>query len=139
MTRGKVYLYIPYTRTVRPCRLNFDDICSWSWGFGGTGALGHGGDRDHALPKLVGNDQLQMKPNRLGQAKVRSISCGPAHTIAECADGRVFAWGCGDNGRLCLDDVHDRALPVCILNGHSGDANHGIRKAFQSTADRCEV
>ena len=34
--------------------------------------------------------------------RVRSVSCGAAHTGVVTDDGEVYVWGCGDGGRLGL-------------------------------------
>ena len=60
-------------------------------GSGASGSLGHGGTTDVAQLKIV--DSL------LG-VSIRQVACGKSHVLALSADQQVYAWGCGDNGKL---------------------------------------
>ena len=66
-----------------------------TWGYGGDGRLGHGNEYDQLNPTLV--EALE------GHLAVQVV-CGELHTGALTADGKVFTWGLGKDGRL-----------VCIL------------------------
>ena len=39
---------------------------------------------------------------------ITHISCGPEHTIAVGDGGQVYAWGCGDAGRLGTGNTDDQ-------------------------------
>ena len=43
-----------------------------------------------------------------------SIASRGVHALALSDDGEVFAWGCGDNGRLGCGDVEDREVPTRV-------------------------
>lgn len=71
----------------------------YMWGSASTGKLGlqEGDDKCYAIvPLKVGF----MHPN----ITIRRVACGAAHTIALTTEGKVYAWGCGDGGRLGLGD-----------------------------------
>ena len=48
-----------------------------------------------------------------------SISCGARHVVAVTSSGDVFAWGCGEDGRLGLgsDETHCRPMKVPLEEG----------------------
>jgi len=77
----------------------------WSWGFGGFGQLGHG------------HEQIQMQPKKIeafaGQHVV-AVSAGGRHSLALAADGAVWSWGGGANGRLGHGDQQSQLLPKKI-------------------------
>ena len=74
---------------------------AFTCGVGASGALGHGGTGDEALPRLV--TRLQG---------VQSAAAGSAHTLFLCLGGALFACGSGEDGALGLADGRDKALPV---------------------------
>jgi RCC1 and BTB domain-containing protein len=57
----------------------------YTWGFGNEGQLGHGDKSDQFLPRKIANLQ----------AKVKSISCGGAHTAMLTEKGRLLMVGRG--------------------------------------------
>jgi len=63
----------------------------WSWGFGGSGQLGHGNWQDQLLPKKV---------EAFAGQRVVAVSAGARHSIAITADGAAWSWGGGGQGRL---------------------------------------
>ena len=76
-----------------------------SWGWGESGALGHGVKRDELLPRLI--DALPP---------VRHCSAGDAYTLAVCAArGELHAWGEDEYGRLGLgDESGTRLVPTAV-------------------------
>jgi alpha-tubulin suppressor-like RCC1 family protein len=72
-----------------------DDGKVFTWGWGGnvltSGSLGHGDQVSIATPKQV---------QALDSEKIVQISSGYENCLALTADGRVFSWGNGANGRL---------------------------------------
>ena len=82
----------------------------WSWGYGGTGRLGHGLSYEEGH----GYEEAQLLPKKLealaGQ-RVVAISAGEAHSLALTADGAVWSWGGGYDGRLGHGDQQSLALP----------------------------
>ena len=80
------------------------DGSAWSWGSGGNGQLGHGGDQHQQL--------LPKKIEALAGRRVVAVSAaaGP-HSLAITADGAVWSWGWGANGRLGHGDEQYQLLP----------------------------
>ena len=75
-----------------------------SWGWGESGALGHGMRQDELLPRLI--DALPQ---------VRHCSAGDAYTLAVSEQGELYAWGEDEYGRLGLgDESGTRLLPVAV-------------------------
>ncbi len=72
---------------------------------GGEGLLGTGSSSSSETPIVVP-----------GLPAIRSIACGAFHSVAVSTDGRVYAWGRGDNGRLGLGGNSNESKPVCITD-----------------------
>ncbi|XP_077861662.1 serine/threonine-protein kinase Nek8-like, partial [Saccoglossus kowalevskii] len=73
-------------------------------GDGSNGCLGHGDWSSASRPRLI---------EPLLSVDVTSLSCGPYHVVAVGADGEVFAWGKGQDGRLGLGNEEDYATANC--------------------------
>ena len=55
--------------------------------------------------------------------RVAALACGINHTLALTADGQVFAWGCGRQGKLGTGDCVDKATPTRVrLDTATGDS-----------------
>ncbi|OMJ91358.1 hypothetical protein SteCoe_6154 [Stentor coeruleus] len=86
-----------------------------TWGYGGSGCLGHGDTRSYKMPTLV---------NSIFQERFIYLECGGYHTIGISEEGEVWAWGRGDVNQLGIqfeklikDDVGHVALrPQKIKN-----------------------
>ena len=79
------------------------DGAVWSWGYGGSGQLGHGDQQEQLLPTKV---------EAFAGQRVVALSAGQYHSIAIIADGAVFTWGEGEY--RCLghgEDLSDQLLP----------------------------
>ena len=79
------------------------DGAVWSWGDGCWGQLGHGDQDRQLLPKKV-------ETFSAGQ-RVVAVSAECSHSLALTADGAVWSWGNGGNGRLGHGDQHIQPLP----------------------------
>ena len=62
-----------------------------TWGYGGSGCLGHGSFASFTAPKLV---------TALRGRFVRYLECGGYHTGALSTEGELFMWGRSDVGQL---------------------------------------
>ncbi|CAK4634491.1 unnamed protein product [Aphanomyces euteiches] len=71
----------------------------YAWGYGGTSmsenalGLGPSTGKNVTLPTLIEtfiDDGVRMQ----------AVDCGDSHTVALSADGEIWTWGLGDNGRL---------------------------------------
>ena len=74
----------------------------WSWGSGVFGKLGHGDEQRQLLPKKV---------EALAGQRVVAVSAGACHSLAITADGAVWSWGAGGEGRLGHVDQQGQLLP----------------------------
>ena len=74
----------------------------WSWGSGGFGQLGHGDERNQLLPKKV---------EALAGQRVVAVSAGAFHSLAITANGAVWSWGDGREGKLGHGDQQEQLLP----------------------------
>ena len=78
-------------------------VCSWGWG--AYGQLGHGDEQRQLLPKKVEASAGQH---------VVAVSAGAYHSIALTANGAVWSWGQGWDGRLGHGDNQQELLPKKI-------------------------
>ena len=78
------------------------DGAVWSWGSCGLGELGHGDQEDQWQPKKV---------EAFAGQRVVAVSVGPIHSLALTADGALWSWGAGHDGRLGHGDEQDQLLP----------------------------
>lgn len=83
----------------------------YAWGSTVSGKLGVG---------IVEDKFEQFSPIPLlikfpGKRKIRSVSCGAAHTGAVSTAGELFMWGCANGGRLGLGPEVTDAVVVPTL------------------------
>ncbi|KAJ8578677.1 hypothetical protein ON010_g520 [Phytophthora cinnamomi] len=84
----------------------------FTWGFGSSGALGHG-TRDNCLEprRLEGPwarypvDEVDGENQSSETSVVTSIACGSYHTIAATSDGVLYGWGDAAAGQLSVEYV----------------------------------
>ena len=81
------------------------DGTAWSWGYGGAGLLGHGDEQRQLLPKKI---------EAFAGQRVVAVSAGDGHSLATTADGVVWSWGYGSDGRLGHGDRQNQLLPKKI-------------------------
>jgi len=80
----------------------------FAWGLGSYGALGTGNWTDELVPKEVWfpEDKIYDGDDRPGMCDrnvcIVQVAAGTKHSLALGADGAIFAWGHGGNGRLGL-------------------------------------
>ena len=97
------------------------DGAVWSWGCGGRGELGHGDEGNQLLPKKV---------EAFAGRRVVAVSAAPSHSLALTADGSVWSWGSGGEGKLGHGDQQSQLEPkkveafagqrvVALSAGHS--------------------
>ncbi|EPS68384.1 hypothetical protein M569_06389, partial [Genlisea aurea] len=75
----------------------------WSWGAGTDGQLATGKLQDEFYPQRLRN----LRP-------IASLSCGGAHAIALCKNGRVLTWGRGSSGQLGHGETAGRLHPTAV-------------------------
>ena len=63
----------------------------YSWGEGKFGRLGHGCEKNYAVPTKVED---------IMNESITQIACGGFHTAAISSSGKLFTWGGGEHGQL---------------------------------------
>ncbi len=63
----------------------------WTFGCGGDGRLGHGGNAHEMVPRMV---------EGLVGVKVAQVAAGGSHTVICTTEGRVWTFGDGGHGQL---------------------------------------
>ena len=104
------------------------DGAVWSWGSGALGRLGHGDLQNQLLPKKV---------EAFTGRRIVAVSAGLNHSLALTADGAVWSWGYGYQGRLGHGDQQHQLLPKKI-EAFAGQRVVAVSAAHQSltiTAD----
>jgi len=108
--QGKTAVYVAASDNHTLCITT--DGSLFSWGDNECGQLGVGDTESRHVPTLVTG--LQGK-------RVVHVAAGQSHTICSTADGSVFTWGGGDDGKLGLgDDESDRLLPTLVRSELQG-------------------
>ena len=93
---------------------------AFAWGLNEENQLGFGDKNNRAVPTLV-TGLLKTKT-------VVQVTAGYAHTACLTADGLVFVWGCGNQGRLGVGDTENRVVPTLVRGELDG------RKVLQVAA-----
>jgi len=97
------------------------------WGTGDTGQLGLGDEI------LVRKKPAVVKKGDLEDENVVAVRAGGMHTVALTDSGRVYTWGCNDEGALgrkatCMEEecipglvtqITDRVIKVCAGDSHT--------------------
>jgi alpha-tubulin suppressor-like RCC1 family protein len=79
----------------------------WAWGLGTSGRLGDGTVVNQSSPvSVIG-----------GFTDWISASAGNGHSLGVRANGSLWAWGAGSNGRLGDNTATDRSSPVSVVGG----------------------
>jgi alpha-tubulin suppressor-like RCC1 family protein len=74
----------------------------WSFGDGDGDRLGHGGEGNEWVPRLV---------EALSRIVVRQVAAGLYHSMVRTRDGDVLTWGGGYHGQLGHGDMDDQNVP----------------------------
>lgn len=100
----------------------------FTFGQGRFGKLGHGNSDDKALPTLV----AALKSHR-----VVDVACGDSHTLCVTEQGRVFAFGDQDFGKLGIGATNGSSVPILIegLN-NIGSVHSGPNFSIALSLDR---
>ena len=78
---------------------------AWAWGWGRHGQLGLGGWSDELSP---------LPLSSLEDVEIEALSLGGRHSLALCADGKVYAWGRDEDGQLGLGAQGAKCEPTPI-------------------------
>jgi alpha-tubulin suppressor-like RCC1 family protein len=74
----------------------------WSFGSGEVGKLGHGGEENEAVPRLI---------EALNHVVVKQVAAGGHHSMVLTRDGDVFTWGDGYYGQLGHGNTDSQSVP----------------------------
>ena len=85
-------------------------LYTWGWGgnnyiTGAVGGLGHGNKKSYSKPK-----QVKLLENEF----IIDVSCGEKHTLCLTNDGKVYAFGEGEHGRLGTGHTSDSKKPQIL-------------------------
>jgi len=80
----------------------------WDCGDGGFGRLGHGDSSDLLV-------MTNVRMERFEGALIVMVAAGALHSVAVGAEGIVWSWGCGFNGRLGHSNEEHRFVPTQLL------------------------
>jgi len=83
----------------------------FTFGYGVYGNLGHGGEHDELVPKLV---------EALTEKKVIGASAADTHTVVWTEAGELFTFGWGDSGKL----------------GHGGEQHESVPRLVEALAGK---
>ena len=72
----------------------------YTWGKGRAGRLGHGGEEDELVPRLV---------EGLSGVKIVGVTAGDERTVAWCESGKLYAFGSSRCGQLGCIKVPEEA------------------------------
>ena len=97
----------------------------YTWGNGSYGQLGHGDDEHQCAPK-------QVAPEQFENSAVVMAACGVKHTLVVTEDGALWACGCGEYGKLGLNDETDRHSFELVGAGGVG----GMRVVVAAAGDQ---
>jgi len=79
-----------------------------AWGSNSGGRLGNGSTTSSNVPVAVNQSGV------LAGKRMAAIAVGSSHSLVLSADGRVFAWGVGSNGRLGNGSSASSGNPVAV-------------------------
>ena len=80
------------------------DGCVFTFGHGDSGQLGHGGEEDEAVPRLV----LGLGTNAVG------VAAGDEHTVVCTSEGQLYTFGNGLRGKLGHGVHEDEVVPRLV-------------------------
>lgn len=82
-----------------------DSGAVFSCGDGTYGGLGLGDELDRSTPQQI---------TALQGTRVTALAAGSDFSLVVTADGRLFSFGCGEDGQLGLGDENNQLLPVHV-------------------------
>ncbi|KAL4128653.1 hypothetical protein PRIC2_007637 [Phytophthora ramorum] len=115
------------------CALS-DEGDVFTWGFGSSGALGHG-NRDNCLePRLLEgpwtssvNAEFDGENLSSESPVVTSIACGGYHTLAATSGGVLYGWGDAAAGQLGVEHITAQDMVVLSPEEITVPTNAGLR------------
>jgi alpha-tubulin suppressor-like RCC1 family protein len=95
---------------------------TWSFGSGEDGRLGHGGQGDEAVPRLI---------EALNHVVVKQVAAGTYHSIVLTREGGVFTWGSGSLGSLGHGNHGQQLVPKQVwtlsnVTDIAAGSSHGL-------------
>lgn len=96
-----------------------------AWGVNANGQLGNNSTAFSTVPVAINNF------GALAGKTVVSVSAGHSHSVANCSDGSVVAWGNNASGQIGDGTTTERWVPT-FVNSSSLPSAHRIASAFTS-------
>jgi len=104
---------------------------AWTCGLNYPGQLSVTGDRTRSFT---------FTQVDLGGARIAMAACGMHHSVVVLAEGRVWTWGCGQDGCLGLDDEQDMLVPRCCEGLHESTiVSSGRRKPHRGPTESAAI
>ena len=88
------------------------------WGFNSNGQLGNNSTTDSYVPVLVSTSGV------LSGKTIVSVSAAFNHSLAQCSDGTLVAWGDNFDGALGINSTTDSYVPVAVSTTPLGQAEN---------------
>lgn len=91
----------------------------YTWGSGATGSIGDGARADRPLPVRVGGvlEARQIVKIEAGGVNVGQAASAVDRSFAVDQEGRVYAWGSGNNGALGIGLGTEQQLVPAVVGG----------------------
>lgn len=94
---------------VAACGFHTACLCAsgrvYTWGEGKFGRLGHGDERNRAVPTVISS---------LSSVHITQVACGGFHSAATSESGQLFTWGGGEHGQLGHGDKVNKTTPFPV-------------------------
>ena len=104
----------------------------WGWGYNAYGQLGDGttDSKNNPISIEINKDESSENP------VVKSVVCGPRHTLALLNDGTLWSWGQNNHGQLGSGSYEDSYQPIKIMDNVDkiaveGDSSFAINNEAQ--------
>jgi len=102
-----------------------DEGKAYSFGDGDSGRLGHGGNEEEHVPRLI--------EGVLVGKRVVGVATGYRHTVVWTDEGKAYSFGDGDSGRLGHGGAEDEHVPRLIEGVLVGKRVVGVAAGYRHT------
>ena len=99
-----------------------------AWGYNKSGQLGNSTKNNSSVPVAVSTSGSLFGKTVVG------VAAGSSHSLAQCADGAVAAWGDNSNAQLGNDSSSNSTVPVAVSTTPLGTGGRLVAAATGSKA-----